>query len=592
MGENKYLKATFVLAMLSTFCADASSVFTKTFELSVGQDHVCAQTSLGIRCFGNSERVTLQPPKAGTKPRFIRAGNRFSCMIVDEGVKCWGEIPNTTKREILISKKTLSNPRLLAVGYGHACAVSEKDKIICWGGNNFGESIPPRNLTSITEISLGMNNSCVIANGSVSCWGMSSIGSIDVPYFLKNPRNLTSGQWHHCVQTDEGVKCWGYPYTNFVPPDDETIQSFTSGGFDNCALVNEGVKCWNESGKTKLVDDSLGAYKLSMGFTNACAVTTDRGVICWQLNISSNKASYKLLQSFVPAGGISKIENISAGHASICAYGDQNNIKCWGFNPAGALDVPTTIPGPITKLSVGPHKTCTIVDSILNCWGDRDSSYNTPKDLGNVSFVSSGGLHVCAATSDQIKCWGENIRGALDVPKKLTNISQISSGFSHVCVIANTQVNCWGGEGLIKNINPNPKLVNIKSVCAGGTFSCAISNTGKIKCWGDQVQFVGDTKKIDGTSNNVLNIPKVLQTEKVTEVSCGLSHACAIYNGKIKCWGDSYFLPERLLAPAIKNPRQLSAGWNHTCALGDAGLSCWGTMLNMEMPAYSLIKEE
>jgi len=568
--------------------AFAGGIFAETLDISVGMSHVCAITSLGVKCFGNAEGVTLKTPSIGLKPHLIHAGNRFSCMIVDEGVKCWGEIPNVSKTEILLGKQIVSKPKLLSVGYDHACAVSQNNKITCLGKNDFGESTPPKNLNNITEISLGMNNSCAIANGNIVCWGMNIDGNTDVPVGLKNPRNLTSGWWHHCVQTDEGIKCWGYPYRNYVAPDDLSIAEFSSGGFYNCGIVVEGVKCWDETGKTQLVEDSIGAFKLSVGATNACAVTLDKGVICWHLESVNKK--FKLLKSFVPSGGVEKIDLVSSGHASTCVFGDSNNIKCWGFNPLGALDVPYNIPGSVSQISVGAHKSCVIADSILNCWGDSDSDYKTPADLGKVSFVSSGGNQICAGTSEKLKCWGDDIRGALQIPKDLVNISQISSGFSHVCAVANDETTCWGGIGLIKNVNPPQKMLKPRSICAGGTFSCGISEGGSVKCWGDKIQFVGKTTLLDKTRNEVLNIPLEIQNANVAEVSCGLSHACAIYNKKVRCWGDGEFLPSRLTVPSISNPRNLTAGWNHTCAIGDKGLSCWGTMLNMNMPNYSLEK--
>ena len=579
------LNWTVMILISFLFCFSASAEtknnFIETSDISVGVDHVCAQTSLGIKCFGYAENVIVKTPTAGKNTRFLQTGKNFSCTLEDLGIRCWGVIPNSTKTEVLMGKNFLLKPKLLAVGYEHACAVSENGIIKCWGKNKFGELNTPRNLKNISEISLGMNNSCAIADGKVVCWGISVGGTTDVPLDLKNPRNLTSGWWHHCVQSDEGIKCWGFPFKEYLSPDDSTIKKFTSGGFYNCAIVQAGVKCWNESGKTILVDESFGAIKLSVGSSNACAVTTNKGVICWRLE-KITKGNYKLLKSYVPSGGITNIELLSAGHSSTCAYGDEDNIKCWGLNPDGALNVPATIPGPLSKLTVGSHKTCSIKDSILTCWGDTNIEYNTPTNLGPVSYVSSGGYHVCAGTQGKVRCWGENIRGALDIPKNLTNISQISSGFSHVCAVSNDQVTCWGGEGLIKDVNPAKKMTNAIAICAGGTFSCGVTTLGQTQCWGEQIPFDGYTK----TKNEVLNIPKEVLNANVTEVSCGLSHACAIYNGKIKCWGDSKFLA----APNIKNPRQLSAGWNHTCAVGDLGLSCWGNMLNINMPTYSLEK--
>lgn len=569
----------------SNIRAESNPQYTETFEISTGHNHVCALTAIGAKCFGNAESVTTKPPVKNLKnSRSLETGNRFSCLITDEGIRCWGEIPNTTKTDILINNSTLPKPKILSVGYEHACAVSSKDRIKCWGRNDNGESSPPR-LKRITELSLGMSNSCAIANGKVVCWGLTVAGSTDVPENLINPRNLTSGWWHHCVQTDEGIKCWGSSYKDYVAPDDPNIKEFTSGGFFNCAMLSEGVKCWNEKGKTSLVEGSVGAYKLSVGSTIACAVTVNAGVICWKL---SNKGVYNRMLSYVPSGGISKIEFLSAGEASTCAYGDESKLKCWGANIDGALNVPAVFPGPISQLSSGSYKSCVIKDSLLSCWGNSNVDYDTPVDLGNVSLVSSGGNHVCAGSSEKIRCWGDNIRGALDVPKDLTNFSQLSSGFLHTCAVSNDQVTCWGGEGLIKNINNPQKIINPKAICAGGTFSCAITENGKVQCWGEKIPFSSKSEE-HFSLNEVLNVPA--EIADAVEISCGLSHGCAIYKGKIKCWGTPVFIPERLAPPStIKNPRMLTAGRYHTCAVGDNGLSCWGTMIGMDMPNYSLEK--
>lgn len=556
--------------------------YVDTSLISVGVSHVCAYTTIGIKCFGNSEDTTLKSPINFHHPRMLSTGNRFSCMIVNEGIRCWGEIPNTNKTDILLGPKKIYEPKLLSVGYEHACAVNSRDQILCWGRSDSGEGSAPTGLKKVTELSLGMDNSCAIADGKVVCWGAVAAGSGDIPSDLKNPRNLTSGWWHHCVQSDDGIKCWGYPFKESVPPNDSTIKEITSGGFFNCAIVTSGVLCWDESGKTDLVEESVGAIQLSVGPTNACAVTEHKGVICWSL-VGKNKL--KLLKSFVPSGGVKSIEKIAAGNSSTCVYGDQDVLKCWGLNSDGALNVPDTIRDPVSVLSLGIHKTCAIINSILSCWGDRDSTYSIPANIGPVTMVSSGGYQICAGTTDKITCWGDDVRDGLQVPKNLNNISQISSGFMHVCAVSNNEVVCWGGSGVIKGVNPYKKIVNPKAICAGGTFSCAIAENGKINCWGEKF---ANFKEIV-SDNNVLKVPK--EINNAIEISCGLSHACAIYNGKIKCWGNGEFSPD-ILTPkvTIKNPKMISAGLNHTCAVGNLGLSCWGDMLNMDMPNYSLEK--
>jgi alpha-tubulin suppressor-like RCC1 family protein len=589
----------FVLVLLTSFLAHAEDPlptdpdtpdtptvdpqYIETLEISVGHNHICALTTAGVKCFGNAEEVTTKVPTTLKSPRNIETGNRFSCAIVSDGIRCWGEIPNSTKTDLLIPHDKLPEPKLLSVGYEHSCAVSVIGQILCWGKNDYNEINPPSDLKNITEISSGMNNTCVIAENQVVCWGINLTGTTDVPLNLKNPRNLTSGLWHHCVQTDEGIKCWGAPYKNFVKPNDPNINAFTSGGFNNCAIVNEGVKCWDESGKTKLIAGTATATKLTVGSSIGCATTTNTGVVCWKIE----KNNYKPLYSFVPAGGISNIEKVTASYGSTCVYGDGGKLKCWGANFEESLNVPSKIPEPITQLSLGVQKTCIIKDSTLLCWGNTDTDFDTPSDIGPVSFVSSGGNHLCAGTPEKIRCWGENGRGALDIPTNLTNFSSLSAGLTHSCTVANNEVNCWGGAGLIKNINPPTKMTNPKAICTGNTFSCGIDDTGKVSCWGEQIPLTyRGFNNVD--VNEVLNVPE--EIEQATEITCGATHGCALYKGKIKCWGSEAFMPERLAPPKIENPRAIAAGWYHTCAVGDKGLVCWGKMLNMKMPDYSLIK--
>jgi alpha-tubulin suppressor-like RCC1 family protein len=581
----KKMTCKILTILISIFLSEAfaTSDFLESFDISVGVNHVCALTSAGIKCFGNSGNITLKAPPVIKNALGVHSGNRFSCVMVKEGIRCWGEIPGFTQSDILIGQSVLKNPKLLSVGYEHACGVSNKNSIKCWGGNDYGESSPPSNLKNISEISLGMSNGCVIADGKVVCWGLPFAGSLEIPDNIINPRNLTSGWWHHCVESDSGLKCWGYPYKDSVLPDDPSIKEISSGGFFNCAIVAEGVKCWDDKGKTALVEDSLSATAISVGSTFGCAITTDKGVFCWKLSI---KGDYKRLKSFVPSGGITRIENVSAGNASTCVYGDDQRLKCWGYNPDGALDVPDTIAGPLQSLSLGTHKLCTLNSSVLSCFGGvPKSDYDIPKNLGNVTMISSGGYHICAGTSDALNCWGDDIRDALNVPKNLKNITNIAAGFSHACAVADQTVTCWGGTGLIKNVNPLQKMISPKAICAGGTFSCAIDNGGRVSCWGTKIPLAGEV----ASSNSVLNVPAEITS--AVEISCGLNQACAIYNGKVKCWGNGQIFPENLSPQAIiKNPHNLTAGWSHTCALGDSGLSCWGDMLNLDMPNYSLEK--
>lgn len=590
MSKTKGLFFLSLLYSITTY-AEMSGQYLETRDLSVGANHVCALTTAGVKCFGNAEEMTTKVPADLKNVSQLSAGNRFSCGITDKGIRCWGEIPGTTRRDLLIGPRELKSPRLLSVGFDHACAVGAMDKIKCWGKNEQGEGTPPAGLRNISELSLGMTNSCAIAEGKVVCWGIKNTGSIQVPENLLHPRKLTSGWWHHCVQTDEGARCWGHPFKDSLMPEDPTLGSIVSGGMLNCAMSGTGVKCWDETGKVSVLEGSESTKQLRVGSSFICAVTEEFGVRCW----ARRGESYKRMAAFVPAGGLSNIEKVAAGNAGTCVYGDDDEVKCWGSNPDGSLDIPSQIPGPLNVFSLGARRLCTIGKEGPKCYGGQRIDFDVPKNIGNVSMISSGGYQICAADKSKVSCWGEDVREGLKVPANLINISQISSGFTHACAVANNQVTCWGGTGLISGVNPVKKMKNPKAICAGGTFSCGIDAAGKVTCWGKKIPFGEEFgkeiyKEIYGhDSTAVLRVPKKING--AVEIACGLSHACAIYKGQIKCWGDNGFAGNKLAPKApVKNPRMLTAGWNHTCAMGDNGLSCWGEGINLSMPTYSLEK--
>jgi alpha-tubulin suppressor-like RCC1 family protein len=597
----KYLSLLFVQTALFISTGYSQDNFIETKEFAIGNNHACASTSAGIKCWGEAEQTTLKAPLDFTSnPRSLSAGNRFTCMIVDEGVKCWGDIPDTSKKEILIENKDLNQPKLLSVGQGHACAVSMEGKIKCWGENLFGETRPPEGLENVTEISVGMNNSCAIANGKVVCWGLYTTGSTEVPEGLTNPRNLTSGWWHHCVATDDGIKCWGNPYKKETPAEVKSLTNFVSGDFYNCAVVPEGVKCWDQKGKVSLVEESAGAYKVGIGTGIACALSPIKGMFCWKLYGTD---SYKVMKSYVPSGGIKEIKYIAAGNNSTCVYGDNGKMKCWGTNPFGSTTVPDVIPGPVSSISHGSRRTCSVANAQLSCWGDKDTYYDTPQNLGNISYISVGEYHVCAASPDKVKCWGENMGGVFEVPKTVTNISNLQSGSFHSCAVANNQVVCWGGKTYVVGVNPPEPIIFPRALCAGQFFSCALDAGGDVKCWGEHDttpeptpeggdEPPGFTKARSFTKSDGMNFASNFNyapstVKNASELVCGTAHACAVYEGKVKCWSSD---GENLKVPEMINPRQISAGANHTCAITDNGLKCWGGMFNIDMPDFSLSK--
>ena len=136
-------------------------------------------------------------------------------------------------------------------------------------------------------------------------------------------------------------------------------------------------------------------------------------------------------------------------------------------------------------------------------------------------------------------------------------------------------------------------------VSAGGT-SCAVSDTGNLKCWGHNNYGqlgLGDTDDRgykEGDMGSAL--PAVDVGEPVSAVSSGYDHTCALLaSGGVKCWGFNRYgqLGTGDTEPRGDEPDEMSgnlpivdlgepavavvAGANHTCALLVSGaVKCWG----------------
>ncbi len=180
---------------------------------------------------------------------------------------------------------------------------------------------------------------------------------------------------------------------------------------------------------------------------------------------------------------------------------------------------------------------------------------------GNSGPIGAGGDHSCAVTSDGgAKCWGENDFG------QLGNGSQ---------------------AGAMTPVDVTGLTSGVESVSGGGSFTCAVTTAGAVKCWGRNTSGQlgnGDVTRTDrSTPVQVSGL-----AGSVAEVSAGASHACALMDsGAVKCWGNNSFgqlgdgsistsdtpvdadLPEGATA--------IATGSFFTCALTTGGgVKCWG----------------
>ncbi len=310
-----------------------------------------------------------------------------------------------------------------------------------------------------------------------------------------------------------------------------------------------------------------------------------------------------------------------------------------------------------TKIAAGRSHGCVVANGRLYCWGDASHGVlangttsgrlDTPTRTGTTigtqganefaahDSVSVGEEHSCGIANGKLFCWGGNDKGQLgmgntsevDQPRAVSssssspllskNVTKVSAGKNHTCAIANGDLYCWGdntngqlGIGTTGGFETIPKPVTsfgitgtgvrITDVSAGDTSTCAIANATAY-CWGNNSY--GQLGTGDYTNYNApKKTSNPLIGKSITAITMGVTHACAIANADLYCWGDngngklgtgnytSYNAPQLINTGTANSPRgpnnvlpsvsAVSAGSDFTCAIINATVSCWGNNAN------------
>ena len=278
---------------------------------------------------------------------------------------------------------------------------------------------------------------------------------------------------------------------------------------------------------------------------------------------------------------------MSAGMTDSCALMSNAQVRCWGSAASNVF---------------GASYSGVYGDS-LNELGDELPTLTWSNDSLITSFTR-GTNKTCATLSNgSLQCFNPDGNNELYAPIDGDSFVSVDIGLVHSCALANSgTLRCWGSNlegqlgvgntsnqgGLVKSLTSEPVI----SYSTGRTHTCAILVTHELQCWGTNTSGQLGNGTINQSATPITVNLGVGRTAMA--VSAGSGHTCAILDdGKLKCWGsnnmgqlgvgdiDQRLTPTTVDLGAGRTAIKINSRGLNTCAILDNGqLKCWGWNLN------------
>ncbi len=354
---------------------------------------------------------------------------------------------------------------------------------------------------------------------------------------------------------------------------------------------------------TGLCSGGVCAPRMDTGRYGTCAARTDGEVLCWGIDSihgddgpAGSRATPTPTTSFT---WTPPVATVTVGYVSADLLDGSGNAYSW----SRVAPVSDAIIAPATAIGRGEGSFCWLTAGTVYCVGANSfgqlgsgdfvthPTLATPvTTLAGASSIEVGYRHACAIlTSGRVRCWGLNDNaqlgdastsheacsgdGTLDCSTVPVDVSGVSDAVSiagdarHTCVVrASGSVACWGRntEGQVSHVGSGgladhataPQCASSDAGClddtaevSGGVFhTCALSNTGEIRCWGlNTYGQIGDGTTGPASYPIVVALPG---GTRALHVAAGGEHTCAVAeSGELFCWGRNNFGQTGLGAP-------------------------------------------
>ena len=526
----------------------------------------------------------------------LGVGEYTSCGLRAHGeLWCWGDLVNSKVPKHLAAES--DGYEQLSFGHGkHGCLL-KAGALSCWGDNYYGavgdgtnttraEPVPVGEPSGWLSVSAGHERTCALREGgALFCWGNGNLGR--APKLVEGFSDwatITAGYYAQCGLRDGKAYCWGSnaligdgglkPRTT---PTELALQggwqSFAVGDAGMCGIRDGGLYCWgNVWGLTQLRParvDALDDYlHVGTGDFHTCAVRRGGELMCWGSGQSNPLAAQEKPWTPRRVGEDADWTSVVGSYTHACGLRGAGQLYCWGSNDSYQLGVGWSVGSATLPLRVGDGEdwrsvslastqSCGLrgAQGDLYCWGNgAGSGRYTPALINGLSTgysqASAGGYYGCGVRDGQGLCWGSDHAGALgiglvsssDVYKPTVigppaEFVQVQARYRNSCGIdAAGQLGTGGPAENATTPVPVASSERFAQVSVGDGRSCAVSQDGRVYCWGNNV--FGMLGVGDG---NPRPTPAQLDLEGWSEVSVSANHACGIRAGELLCWGSNTY---------------------------------------------------
>ncbi len=269
-------------------------------EVACGRAHACALDGTGTVSCWAADTVPQRVLQLSGIEQIVAAGDR-TCLRVDGGaVNC---LSGDGQRQVT-RVSALRGVTRLAMGPTNLCGIDAEKRVRCWGD---AAGVAPDDIRAAYVVAVGDRHACALTErGEIFCWGANDARQLGPKAEGRNSRFVlrgaltlvAAGDFTCALLATKQPWCWGTGFgeaTAIAEPvviegvDD--VLAMAAGGSGVCARLRSGaVTCWGD--KTWLggaaryaVPAITGATRLSVGGAQACAISTRSGgssLACWR----------------------------------------------------------------------------------------------------------------------------------------------------------------------------------------------------------------------------------------------------------------------------------------------------------------------